>query len=132
MNKISRCKVKTESVLPAFLAASGSGMVGVAGEALGGLYLRGRLGPAQGQQVLRPGGPAQPSGPAAEPQTPAAAAPAGWERAGAGALGEGLSPLGQGRPAEGGQWSWEDSTAEDSSLLGVLRGPLPCRLTAPR
>lgn len=53
MNKISRCKVKTESVLPAFLAASGSGMVGVAGEALGGLYLRGRLGPAQGQPRLQ-------------------------------------------------------------------------------
>lgn len=124
MNKISRCKVKTESVLPAFLAASGSGMVGVAGEALGGLYLRGRLGPAQGQQAaLRPRG-----------GTPNA------RSRGSSWLGtswcwgswEGLSPLGQGHPAEGGQWSWEDSTAEDSSLLGVLRGPLPCRLTAPR
>lgn len=91
MNKTSRCKVKTGSVLPAFLLAS------VPAWPWASLYPRGSPSHSRGSSWLG----------------------AGW----CWGTWEGLSPLGQRRPAEGGQWSWEDSTAQDPSLLDVVRGP---------
>lgn len=98
----------------------------------------GSPGPAQRQQVLWTWGGGGPR----------PAQRAGWQSPDAPSSGsnwlgtswcwgtwEGLSPLGQRRPAEGGQRgqrSWEDSTAEDPSLPGVLRAPPPPQANATR